>query len=230
MAGLGRRTHYRKHVTDSVLHDMPEPDVDESIAVVISTRGSNQFDVQFPHSNDSQLAILPTKFRKLVWLKRNDYVIVQKASSSSNGADDFNSSCVKYVEPSTTPSSSSSSQTQQPSAVAPTHETGSIRCVVSHILYSEQIKHLRAKGLWPVDDPKFDLAPGGGHSQQQSSPCTIEASDDGIVYEQGYDGASSNTGYDEDEYDDDKDLFVNTNRLSRITIQDDSSSSEESDD
>ena len=46
MSGLGRRTHYRKHLTDSVLYDYPEPASNECIAKIIATRGSNQFDIQ----------------------------------------------------------------------------------------------------------------------------------------------------------------------------------------
>ena len=66
MAGLGRRTHYRKHLTDSVLFDKPEPQENERIAKVVATRGSNQFDVLVASSKNSVLAILPTKFNKLV--------------------------------------------------------------------------------------------------------------------------------------------------------------------
>lgn len=65
--------------TDQVLYELPEPDVErDKIAKVVATRGSNQFDVRIANSDGScVLAILPTKFRKLVWLKRNDYVIVE---------------------------------------------------------------------------------------------------------------------------------------------------------
>ena len=212
MAGLGRRTHYRKHVTDSVLHDFPEPLQDESIAVVVQTRGSNQFDVQLPHSTESQLAILPTKFRKLVWLKRNDYVIVQTASTVNDNREN--------TDEGDTSNDGESKEIGVGTAVTSetTQDTGSIRCVVKHILYSDQIKHLRSKGLWPVDDPIFDHAQGGDE-HQQSARDSIEASD-GIVYDQNY-------GID-DEGAEDADLFINTNRVSRITLEDDPSSSDES--
>jgi len=92
MAGLGRRSHYRKHLTDSVLNDLPEPSENERIAKVVGTRGGNQFElVVDPKDGDmdttSQLAILPTKFRKLVWLKRNDYVICAVADEDDKGDD-----------------------------------------------------------------------------------------------------------------------------------------------
>jgi Translation initiation factor 1A / IF-1 len=122
MSGLGRRTHYRKHLTNSVLYDYPEPSLkNQCVAKIISTRGSNQFDIQLAknynpkdstcsdHSDDKNdeaqhkntndrdtdpsisvvvLAILPTKFRKLIWLKRNDYVIVQFATDDDDNVDD----------------------------------------------------------------------------------------------------------------------------------------------
>ena len=152
MAGLSRRTHYRKHVTDSVLHDLPEPGVEESIAVVVNTRGSNQFDIRLPHLSEIHLAILPTKFRKLVWLKRNDYVIVKIASTDDKTSEDKTSNATetsetggRSMEEEEADTGTSMASTDQASRVP--EETGSIRCVVTHILYSDQITHLIAKGL-----------------------------------------------------------------------------------
>ena len=41
MAGSGRRSHYRKHLTDAVLHDLPEPDetIGQRIARIVGSRG-----------------------------------------------------------------------------------------------------------------------------------------------------------------------------------------------
>jgi probable RNA-binding protein EIF1AD len=185
MAGLGRRTHYRKHLTDSVLHDLPEPAADERIAKVMSTRGSNQFDILVAgaESRTPKLAILPTKFHKLVWVKRNDYVIVRTAADAE----------------------------EEPTAASAAE--GGVRFMISYILYKDQVKHLQSKGLWP-DDPDFELG-AGAIIDDQGEP---EEEDDGIVY---------NTGYDDDEENDD-DLFVNTNRVGKLEIQD--SSDEESSD
>ena len=189
MAGLGRRTHYRKHLTDSVLHDLPEPKEDERIAKVVSTRGLNQFDILVAGGDDAkdrkpQLAILPTKFHKLVWVKRNDYVIVQTGNDdAANGKDD---------------------------------DRG-IRYIISHILYKDQVKHLKSKDLWPTDDTEF-LGDADGTSDEDDAP---KEEDDGIVYGNDY--------YDTDGEANDDDLFVNTNRLARMEIQDssDSDSSDE---
>jgi probable RNA-binding protein EIF1AD len=181
MAGLGRRTHYRKHLTDSVLNDLPEPKDHERIAKVVSTRGLNQFDILVA-SNDSvddrtpQLAILPTKFHKLVWVKRNDYVIVQTGDDASTDDD----------------------------------ESG-IRYIISHILYKDQVKHLQSKDLWPTNDLEFQHD-AGAIDEETEAP---KEEDDGIVYGDDY--------YDSDDLNDD-DLFVNTNRLARLEIQDSSDS------
>lgn len=193
MSGLGRRTHYRKHLTDKVLHEFPVPAEDESIAKVVATRGGNQFDIVLPgQSNEQQLAILPTKFRKLVWLKRNDFVIVQTAKKEDVGEAEPNQDSGKSTE------------------------TGSIRFMITHILYKDQVKHLKSEGLWPVDDPGFNDAAGDHEPMQE-----ILASDDGIVYEPDIDSSDDEV---------DRDLFVNTNRIATLAVEDSSSESEEEDD
>mmetsp|Transcript_5340 Transcript_5340/g.6978 ORF Transcript_5340/g.6978 Transcript_5340/m.6978 type:complete len:219 (-) Transcript_5340:1170-1826(-) len=217
MAGLGRRTHYRKHLTDSVMNDLPEPKLGESIAIIVATRGSNQFDVRFPHSEESQLAILPAKFRKLVWLKRNDYVIVQtivEKSAEEDGEDhSVNDDDAKPPEKSPDEETAVVHGAAEGGA---SEETGSIRCMVTHILYSDQIKNLRTKGIWPTDDPGFAEAGAGKQTQTELEDATAKTTTtDGIVYD---------TGYGDSE---DDDVFVNTNRISKIAIQDDSSSEEE---
>lgn len=172
MAGLGRRTHYRKHLTDEVLYDFPEPRQNECIAKVVATRGGNQFDIFVDGSEDSapKLAILPTKFRKLVWLKRNDYVIVETAAEEKEKDREG---------------------------------TGSIKFIISHVLYKDQVKHLQSKGLWPKDNPEFE------YTYKEDEDGNDRVDDDGIVYEV---------------YDDDvDDLMVNTNRLAKLTVQDSSS-------
>jgi probable RNA-binding protein EIF1AD len=200
MAGLGRRTHYRKHLTDAVLYETPEPQADERIAKVVASRGSNQFDILIAtddnkleesvlDSRTPQLAILPTKFRKLVWVKRNDYLIVQ------TGADDLKE-----------------------------EETGSIRYVISHILYKDQIQHLVSRNLWPVHDAQFALENMKGVNDGDDEEEV--ADDDGIVYDNHY----GDDEYDEDASDNDDDLFVNTNRVAKLTIQDSSDSDDDDDD
>mmetsp|Transcript_11441 Transcript_11441/g.32840 ORF Transcript_11441/g.32840 Transcript_11441/m.32840 type:complete len:216 (+) Transcript_11441:64-711(+) len=214
MAGLGRRTHYRKHLTDSVLHDLPEPDDDERIAKVVSTRGSNQFDIvlalyggadgagideQQQQQRTPQLAILPTKFHKLVWVKRNDFVIVQ-----AGGEDEEN-------------------------------DVKGIRYIITHILYKDQVKHLKSKGLWPDDDSEFSSI------DQTNEDPVIQGENDNDGEEKRVDDeedGQEDGGDDDDDdgivynsaYDDDDDLFVNTNRINKMTIEESSSDEDSSDD
>jgi probable RNA-binding protein EIF1AD len=197
MAGLGRRTHYRKHLTDAVLNDLPEPKEHERIAKVVATRGGNQFDILLSTTVEEdrtpQLALLPTKFHKLVWVKRGDYVIVQtggKAHEEEKDNDD---------------------------------ETG-IRFIISHILYKDQVKHLQIKGLWPEKDPEFnrDAVRGGGAEDGEAQEDADEEDDD-ASQDEGDDGIVYSTGYEDDD-----DLFVNTNRIAKLNVQD-SDSEEDSD-
>lgn len=207
MSGLGRRTHYRKHLTDSIIYDFPEPGENECLAKVVATRGSNQFDIVLPAAStrdnipepllssaaarESHWAILPTKFNKLVWVKRNDFVIVKMAADNENNNH--------------------------------AGDTGSIRYIISHILYKEQVKHLQTKGLWPKMDAEFATDRLGLGEQEQDADDEEDDPDnhadpdnnnnDGIVYDVGYE---------------DDDLFVNTNRIAALKV-DDSSEEESSD-
>lgn len=205
MAGLGRRTHYRKHLTDSIIYDFPEPSENERIAKVVATRGSNQFDIILAkdttgdevmnRQREPQLAILPTKFNKLVWVKRNDFVIVETA-----GDEDAESANEKGG-----------------SSKDPNINDG-IRYMISHILYKDQVKHLQDKGLWPKIDEEFsvnkvatmDLNVIAGENREEDDH---EVANDGIVYD--------------DMLSEDDDYFVNSNRLAALEV-DDSSDSEAS--
>lgn len=253
MAGLGRRTHYRKHLTDSVLNDFPEPNPPHSrLAKILGTRGSNQFDVRlaagsnnYKNNGDGQdeLAILPTKFRKLVWLKRNDFVIVETADNVDEPHHHHDQppqegTATTETSSTTTPNSNNNNNNS--------NDTAGIRCMIAHILYHEQIKHLMAKGLWPEDDPEFAVE--DRKLQESAASNQPKADKDGIVFEEQYmpQNSSDNeedyydegheVGFDDDDDDNDNNpiqpaddpmLFVNTNRLARLTVQDSSSDEEE---
>mmetsp|Transcript_13666 Transcript_13666/g.17485 ORF Transcript_13666/g.17485 Transcript_13666/m.17485 type:complete len:194 (+) Transcript_13666:151-732(+) len=79
MAGIGRRTLYRKSVMDSYLNELPELEEGQMVAEVKAPRGSNLMEILCSNGEES-LAMLPTKFRKLIWVKRGDYVIVSGSS------------------------------------------------------------------------------------------------------------------------------------------------------
>lgn len=198
MAGLGRRSHYRKHLTDAVLHDLPEPEEGECVAKVVATRGGNQFDVLVANNDEPQLAILPTKFNKLIWVKRGDFCIVRTGEDANDDEE--------------------------------TEERDSfsgIRYLVTHILYKDQIKHLKSKNLWPDDKEFNSLEENRKDKEEQEHASANEeeheheeeedvqhADDDGIVYDTGYG---------------DELLFVNTNRLATLQIEDSESESSDED-
>lgn len=243
MAGLGRRSHYRKHLTDAVLNDLPEPDesIGQRIARVMGTRGGNMFDVivaplaqsttgentsdkqlqstatetetscgdlPLPIHNirrAPQLAFLPTKFRKLVWIKRNDFVIVECGEEEDE-------------------------ETQQQRADQKDSSSGvGFRYVISHILYKDQVKHIKAKGLWPLDpffigeDPV--AKPDEKYGDQGEKEDENNDEEDGDAND--LDGTYEDNGIVfEDPLGDD--LMVNTNRIATLRVED-SSSDEDSD-
>jgi probable RNA-binding protein EIF1AD len=91
MSGFGRKSSYRKSLTQAYENDFPEPKSNELIVRVKSSRGSNLFEIDLPNKNISntsetqtnvELALLPKKFLKVIWVKRNDFVIVEQISDS----------------------------------------------------------------------------------------------------------------------------------------------------
>ena len=85
MSGAKRRSGYRKTVQDDVLHGLPNLGPSDSIAAIVKGAGSNLFELVFADGSHT-LAMLPSKFRKLVWLKRGDYVIVSGADGTTQTA------------------------------------------------------------------------------------------------------------------------------------------------
>ncbi|CAM9497649.1 unnamed protein product [Pylaiella littoralis] len=79
MAGVGRRTLYRKSVTDDYLNSTPEPGENEEIALAQAPRGSNIIEIMLA-TGEPALALLPTRFRKLIWVKRGDYLITSTSA------------------------------------------------------------------------------------------------------------------------------------------------------
>lgn len=86
MSGAKRASRYRKGVVARTVSLLPTPEAEEKIVRVVSMRGGNLVEV-VDATTESGLAILPAKFRRLIWIKRGDYLIV-----SSGDADQ-----VKYI-------------------------------------------------------------------------------------------------------------------------------------
>jgi len=66
----------RKHVTRDVVQNFTLPQDDETIVQVVAGRGNNLHEVR-RHSGETFLVSMPTKFRKNVWIKRGDFVVVK---------------------------------------------------------------------------------------------------------------------------------------------------------
>jgi len=70
------KTTKGKHVKKEVIDDYYEPEGDEQIVRVVAGRGNNLHEVEGP-DQQRYLVSMPTKFRKNVWIKRGDFVIVE---------------------------------------------------------------------------------------------------------------------------------------------------------
>jgi len=70
-------SHSRKHLAVSVLQTSPEVSETERIARVIGLRGANICEVEYPNG-ERILCQIPTKFRKLIWIKTGNFVIVRE--------------------------------------------------------------------------------------------------------------------------------------------------------
>ncbi|OWF36609.1 probable RNA-binding protein EIF1AD [Mizuhopecten yessoensis] len=66
----------RKHVTKEVLDDFILPEDGQQIVKVTAGKGNNLHEVE-SQNQDKFLVSMPTKFRKNVWIKRGDFVLVQ---------------------------------------------------------------------------------------------------------------------------------------------------------
>jgi len=64
-----------KHVQREVLEDFNLPEFPQQIVKVLSSRGNNLHEVE-TDEGERFLASMPTKFRRNVWVKRGNFVIV----------------------------------------------------------------------------------------------------------------------------------------------------------
>ena len=164
-------------------------------------------------NDDLSLAMLPTKFRKLIWIRCGDFLIV------SGGTTD-----------STTITTSKGTK-------------GAVTFLVEHILYKDQIKLLKQKNLWPkefeeVNDTqeivvavkKIDL--GSNDDVKPTSSEVIKATKPSVklignTTVQIGQVEESDGEYYESEPDDDSALFVNRNRLGGHFADEEESEDEE---
>jgi len=65
----------RKHVTREVEQEFSLPEEGQIIVKVVAGRGNNLHEV-VDHTGETFLVSMPNKFRKNVWIKRGDFVVV----------------------------------------------------------------------------------------------------------------------------------------------------------
>lgn len=72
------RTTRRKHVFKEMMEDDFElPKENQKICKVVASRGNNLHEVESSEGPETFLVSMPTKFRKNVWVKRNDFILVE---------------------------------------------------------------------------------------------------------------------------------------------------------
>ncbi|KAJ3396160.1 putative RNA-binding protein eif1ad [Lobulomyces angularis] len=103
-------TNYKKaHKKKQTEEEFPLPTPTQLIAKVTEIRGGNLFLTKTENDTES-LTSLPTKYNKLLWVKKNNYLI---------------------IEPNT-------------------EKTNKIDSEIVHVLFREQIKHIKKCNKWPI--------------------------------------------------------------------------------
>jgi len=141
MSGSGRKSQYRKSVTSTyLLEDERSPQVHEYIVCIVGNRGDSTFAIQFPTTTSSEvcsslnteLANLPKKFNKLIWIKTGDHVIVEDNNCRS-GLTSANNNVLDHIS----------------NSVEITANNSKVRFTITHILSRNNIKYLKINNLWP---------------------------------------------------------------------------------
>ncbi|XP_028164860.1 probable RNA-binding protein EIF1AD [Ostrinia furnacalis] len=71
------KVNKRKHVMNEALWDDYElPNEKQSVVKVLKSKGNNLHEVTTP-SGEEYLVSMPTKFRKNIWVKRGDYILIE---------------------------------------------------------------------------------------------------------------------------------------------------------
>ncbi|GMH84639.1 hypothetical protein TrVE_jg5589 [Triparma verrucosa] len=83
MSGAHRNSSYRKALQTATAPPLSSTHL---LARVCQSRGGNILEITLPNLPEPQLALLPSKFKNLIWVKRNDYLVVTAASET--GGDD----------------------------------------------------------------------------------------------------------------------------------------------
>ena len=83
MSGSKRKSGYRKTVTRNYENNLLTLNEGDVIAQIISNKGSGIFEVKVSGIHGTTNAILPNKFKNLIWIKRNDFVVVDSIANDN---------------------------------------------------------------------------------------------------------------------------------------------------
>ena len=144
MSGSKRNSQYRKGATSDFLRDDIELTDGDLIAQVVSSKGSNLFDIRVPGGGQG-LAMLPNRFRNLIWIKRNDFVVVVDLMVSTTATATATTTTEILVE--TSGGTAEVSQVFNPTPSS----SSSKKFEIKEILNKGHIKQLKAQRKWPIE-------------------------------------------------------------------------------
>ena len=152
MSGAKRKSPYRKSVTTNYLQTNISLEEGDDIAKVVCSRGANLFEIEVSKDEKNGLGLLPNKFKNLIWIKRNDFVIVT-ITSDVEGVDGTHDSPVK------------ASITESQISLK--------RFEIKEILNAENIKALKTSNLWPLKFNNISFGTGVKAANVQVNPYDI---------------------------------------------------------
>jgi len=76
-------SHSRKRITSTALTSLPLPSEEEKVARVTELRGANICEVELS-DGERILVQVPNRFRKLVWIKRGNFLIINRPNNWDN--------------------------------------------------------------------------------------------------------------------------------------------------
>ena len=145
MSGSKRKSGYRKGVTTKYEEWDLQLAQDEIIVKVIANKGSNLFEVNIPsNSNDKTVtALLPNKFKNLIWIKRDDYVIISMLDATIPASNEIS------------------------------HHDSNASYEIKFILNKDHIKRLKSANRWPQEFDSPPLSTSVGIQSQSTAANVI---------------------------------------------------------
>jgi hypothetical protein len=116
-----------------------------------------------------ELVMMPNKFKKLIWIKRGDYLIVGTSTSVSSadaaGLETATASLASTITATITSASGGTGVGSSGSSGSGGSSSG-VKYMVRHVLSKDQVKHIKAEGCWPWVD---EVTAAGADAEQVNS-------------------------------------------------------------